>query len=311
MSKNPLSKTQIDRLGDRLKGGSHEEIDLRLLEDYRRSFGDAYQEVVRIIRERGQSPTGRLAKSTPSVVDKLKRESIRLSQIQDIAGCRIVVTDVIEQEQVVETLAAAFHGASVRDRREEPSYGYRAVHIVAEMFGKPIEIQVRTSLQHMWANLSEKSSDVLSPKIKYGGGPVKWRNFLDKGSQSVAAYEVLEKIHSEAVTAHEVFEKSHSKAVTAHEVFEKSHSKAVTAHEVLENAAAELLEHRLPEHKVQEIVEEMEASRLRIKDLAEKMEASRLRIKDLAEEVLSAWNETADLLNKAISWLDERKGEKQ
>jgi len=269
MSKNPLSKTQIDRLGDRLKGGSHEEIDLRLLEDYRRSFGDAYQEVVRIIRERGQSPTGRLAKSTPSVVDKLKRESIRLSQIQDIAGCRIVVTDVIEQEQVVETLAAAFHGASVRDRREEPSYGYRAVHIVAEMFGKPIEIQVRTSLQHMWANLSEKSSDVLSPKIKYGGGPVKWRNFLDKGSQSVAAYEVLEKIHSEAVTAHEV----------------------------LENAAAELLEHRLPEHKVQEIVEEMEASRL--------------RIKDLAEEVLSAWNETADLLNKAISWLDERKGEKQ
>jgi len=297
MTKNPLSKTQIDRLGDRLKGGSHEEIDLRLLEDYRRSFGDAYQEVIRIVREQDRSPTGRPAKSTRSVVDKLQRESIRLSQIQDIAGCRIVVTDVIEQEQVVETLAAAFPGASVRDRRQEPSFGYRAVHIVAEMFGKPVEIQVRTSLQHMWANLSEKSSDVLDPEIKYGGGPVKWRNFLDKGSQSVAAYEVLEKIHSEAVTAHEVFE--------------KSHSKAVTAHEVLENAAAELLEHNLPEHKVQEIVEEMEASRLRIKDLDEKTEASRLRIKDLDEKLLASWNKNADLLNMAISWLYEQEGEKQ
>jgi len=297
MTKNPLSKTQIDRLGDRLKGGSHEEIDLRLLEDYRRSFGDAYQEVIRIVREQDRSPTGRPAKSTRSVVDKLKRESIRLSQIQDIAGCRIVVTDVIEQEQVVETLAAAFPGASVRDRRQEPSFGYRAVHIVAEMFGKPVEIQVRTSLQHMWANLSEKSSDVLDPEIKYGGGPDGWRNRLGTISESVAAYEE--------------FEKASSEAVTAHKEFEKASSEAVTAHEVLENAAAELLEHRLPEHKVQEIVEEMEASRLRIKDLDEKTEASRLRIKDLDEKLLASWNKNADLLNMAISWLYEQEGEKQ
>jgi len=282
-----------------------------LLECYRRSFGDAYQEVVRIIRERDQSLTGRPAKSTASIAEKLLRESTRLSQVQDIAGCRIVVTDVMEQERVVASLRADFPSPSVIDRREKPSHGYRAVHIVAEISGKPVEIQVRTSLQHMWANLSEKCSDVLDPTIKYGGGPVEWRNFLGKISKSVEAYEEFEKKHSEAVTAHEVFEKSHSKAVTAHEVFEKSHSKAVTAHEVLENAAAELLEHRLPEHKVQEIVEEMEASRLRIKDLAEKMEASRLRTENLSEKLVAQWNVNAELLDKAITWLDERKGEKQ
>ena len=85
----PVSKTQINRLGDRLKSGPHTESDLRLLDDYRRSFGQACEAVVRTIRERGQSPTARLAKSTLSIVEKLRRESIRLSQMQDIAGCRV------------------------------------------------------------------------------------------------------------------------------------------------------------------------------------------------------------------------------
>ena len=75
-----LSKTQIDRLGDRLRTGSIEESDLKILDDYRRSFGQAYEEVVRIIRERlNLDLTGRPAKSTSSIIEKLHRESIRLS----------------------------------------------------------------------------------------------------------------------------------------------------------------------------------------------------------------------------------------
>jgi len=92
----PISKTQIDRLGDRLKLDPHAESDLRLLDDYRRSFGEAYEAVVRTLRQRGVSPTGWLAKSTVSIVEKLRRESIRLSQMQDIAGCRVVVGNVVE-----------------------------------------------------------------------------------------------------------------------------------------------------------------------------------------------------------------------
>lgn len=81
MMKNALSKTQVDRLGDRLKGGVHTESDLRLLDDYRRSFGEAYEAVTQTIRQHGQFPTGRLAKSTRSIAEKLRRESIRLSQM--------------------------------------------------------------------------------------------------------------------------------------------------------------------------------------------------------------------------------------
>ncbi len=46
-----LSKTQIDKLGDRLRKGNIEEADLRLLDLDRRSFNDAYEIVVGTIRK--------------------------------------------------------------------------------------------------------------------------------------------------------------------------------------------------------------------------------------------------------------------
>ena len=85
-----LSKTQIDRLGDRLREGRLEDADLRALDAYRRAFSEAYESVIQVIREEvGLEPTGRPAKSTKSIIDKLRRESLRLSQMQDIAGCRV------------------------------------------------------------------------------------------------------------------------------------------------------------------------------------------------------------------------------
>jgi putative GTP pyrophosphokinase len=188
-----LSKTQVDRLGDRLRGGAYGESDVRLLDEYRRSFRDAYESVFRALRNRGFEPTGRPAKSIVSIVEKLRRESIRLSQMQDIGGCRIVVTTAWEQERSVSVLQqAAFPQATVVDRRENPSHGYRAVHVIAEISGKPIEIQIRSSLQHLWAELSEKASDVLDPMIKYGGGPEIWRLFLTATSNLAARYERME-----------------------------------------------------------------------------------------------------------------------
>ena len=188
-----LSKTQIDRLGDRLREGSPSESDLRLLDDYRLTFGEAYETVVGTIRERLQlEPTGRPAKSTRSVIEKLVRETIRLSQVQDIAGCRLLVDDVMEQERVVASLRAAFPRASVVDRRVNPSYGYRAVHVIARISGKSIEIQVRSSLQHVWAELSEQVSDLAEPAIKYGGGPDTIRQALANMATMVAVLESVE-----------------------------------------------------------------------------------------------------------------------
>ncbi len=141
-----FSKSQIDRLGERLRKDQHLDSDLELLDAFRSSFGDAQEAVVRTLREVGLDPAGRIAKTTPSIVAKLKRSHIKLGRIQDIAGCRVVVDNTADQDRVVGLVTGAFAERKVVDRREKPSYGYRAVHVIVEADGKLVEVQIRTQL---------------------------------------------------------------------------------------------------------------------------------------------------------------------
>lgn len=82
----------------------------------------------------------------------------------------MIVSNISEQQRVVDSLCQLFDDVSVVDRRANPSNGYRAVHVIVNHSGKLVEVQVRTELQHVWAELSEKYSDVIHPGIKYGRG---------------------------------------------------------------------------------------------------------------------------------------------
>lgn len=114
---NNLSKTRIDALGDRLRRGRPTQDDLVLLDEFRVSFGPAYDYVVEKLKEMKLAPTGRPEKSTPSVMAKLMRETTRLSQMQDIAGCRILVDDLMQQDNIRDAVEAVFRGCIVFDRR--------------------------------------------------------------------------------------------------------------------------------------------------------------------------------------------------
>ncbi len=142
-------------------------------------------------------PIGRPKKSRQSIADKLRRQTIKLSQMQDIAGCRLVVPDSFVQEIVIDSFETAlkdglFEGLRMVDRRSKPSNDYRAVHLIVKTCGKPVEVQLRTALQHRWAELSEKLSDVIDPKIKYGGGPANVRSLLTKSSVMIMNLEIME-----------------------------------------------------------------------------------------------------------------------
>lgn len=170
-SSRELTKSQINRLGDRLRKGEIQEEDRQLLEDYRLSFTEAYATVVGEIRSRLKlEVTGRPAKTTKSIVEKLRREKTRLSQMQDIAGCRLIVENLEEQDHITNKLVQLFGKTSIVDRRYNSSHGYRALHIIVNHGGKLVEIQVRTLLQDLWAALSERLSDEVDASIKYGGG---------------------------------------------------------------------------------------------------------------------------------------------
>ncbi len=187
-----FSTAAVDQLGERLRKTLTVE-DLRVLDQYRREFGSDYAVVVASLRNTlALDTSGRPAKSTTAIVEKLKRGSMRLSQMQDIAGCRIIVADTLVQDAVVARLATMFPSTSIMDRRDRPSHGYRAVHIIVRPKKRPIEIQVRTVLQHLWAEFSEKAADTFGIDVKYGGGRKTVREVLDRASETVASFERLE-----------------------------------------------------------------------------------------------------------------------
>lgn len=70
--------------------------------------------------------------------------------------------------------------------------------MIVEIGGKSIEVQIRTSLQHWWAELSEKFSDLIDPAIKYGGGD---REALD--SLAVASEEIV-KVETDEELLHDI-----------------------------------------------------------------------------------------------------------
>jgi len=168
-----FSKAEIDRLGERIRASERLSVeDLRILQAWRAQHADALDEVVRIlVQDLGLHPTSRL-KTQDTLIDKLHRETTRLSQVQDVAGCRVEVDGgLAEQDDVVAGVIARFPEAKVFDRRERPSHGYRAVHIVVATAHGLVEIQVRTRLQNLWAQIIERFAEIWGRQIQYGGEP--------------------------------------------------------------------------------------------------------------------------------------------
>ncbi len=185
-----FSKSEVNRLGERLRSGSASTADLKLLDEYRRSFRPAFEEVETAVRLAviGEV-SGRSEKTTTSIEAKLRRSALQLSRIQDIAGLRIVGSDLSWQDATVAGLVAHWPDARVVDRRATPTFGYRAVHVIPVAMGLPIEVQVRTRLQHLWAQVSETAADRVGTALKYGGGPAYLTTLLLAISESVSRIE--------------------------------------------------------------------------------------------------------------------------
>ncbi|PZO11029.1 MAG: hypothetical protein DCF27_01360 [Lysobacteraceae bacterium] len=179
-----LSKSQVDKLGALLRSGSIDADVITRLDCFRREFSDAYQFVERTLTEHlGQSVTGRPSKSTIALCEKLRRETSRLSQIQDVAGCRVVVGNLYDQDELCSNAKILLGRVEVDDRRLKPSHGYRAVHLIVERGRYLVEVQIRTRPQHAWAEISEKIADAFGHEIKYGQGDGEAIEFLHRLSE--------------------------------------------------------------------------------------------------------------------------------
>jgi DNA-binding ferritin-like protein len=164
----PISRSQLDKLGRRLaRDEPISDEDYRLLHLAASMYQAELDTVEERLRRLGFQATTRV-KTTGTLVDKLRRTNLSLASIQDFAGARIVIDGTRqEQDQAVNRIMDAFQdspkAAQRIDRRERPSYGYRAVHVI----DSPTRAQVVEVLAGMAETISELEQAQLSLAATY------------------------------------------------------------------------------------------------------------------------------------------------
>lgn len=160
---------------------------------------------------------GQRLKRVATIVDKLQRQPrMQLARMHDIGGCRAVVGTEDEILDIATHLRRRW--TVVRDYNymaaPKPHSGYRAFHLVVEKNDYLIEVQLRTHVQHRWAELIEVV-DRRNPDfdLKGGSAPAELVEYYRLGSELLAAEERGEQADSDVV---ERFRRLHGEVAGYH-----------------------------------------------------------------------------------------------
>lgn len=139
----------------------------------------------------------------PSILAKLKRfPDMKLTQIQDIAGCRAIVSSVPQ----VYALVKAYKSSDIKHKLvHEDDYidspkesGYRSYHLVYRYYsdkksklwnGLKVEVQLRSALQHAWATAVETVGVFIRHALKSSQGDQDWLRFFQLMGTAIAIRE--------------------------------------------------------------------------------------------------------------------------
>jgi ppGpp synthetase/RelA/SpoT-type nucleotidyltranferase len=139
-----------------------------------------------------------------SIGTKLDREPrMKLTQMQDIGGCRAVVATAAHLKELVEKYAQSsikHKRATIDDYVQKPRRsGYRGIHIVyryhSDKLAKQayedlkIEMQLRSQYQHAWATAVETVGTFIGQALKSSMGPDRWLRFFQLMGSVIAIRE--------------------------------------------------------------------------------------------------------------------------
>lgn len=141
-------------------------------------------------------------KRLSSIQAKLLRfPKMQLSRMQDIGGCRAVLTNVRQTRDLRQVyLTGDLKHALVnqKDYIEQPKEsGYRGIHLMyryrsdrkATYNGLLLEVQIRTQLQHAWATAVETVGTFLEQSLKSSQGSGQWLRFFSLVGSAFALLE--------------------------------------------------------------------------------------------------------------------------
>ena len=197
------SSGDVDRAGESLiqwDGDSDDKsIDeaLDILYDWRRSHGYPLSVFQHTLRKKAREVDSRALvaqrhKRILSIFVKLRRfeGQFPLSEMQDIAGCRAVVSSAKKVQELVEK----YETSRIRHKllykndyiKRPKTSGYRSIHLIfgfhSETYSQfddyRIEMQFRSRRQHAWATAVETVDAFRGQSLKAGKGEYHWKRFF-------------------------------------------------------------------------------------------------------------------------------------
>ena len=168
-----VSNAQLDRLGRAIRDDTMTGADRALLVEMRTVWRDERQWLEHLVRGACTNPTVKVSgrvKNIGTLREKLRRMNGGLSTIRDVVGVRAVV-DGTREDHIFTlyevTMAVAEFSPKLIDRMSDPRSGYRALHLEIRHAGVRSEIQVRSKLQHEWAETMERFADKAGRDVRY------------------------------------------------------------------------------------------------------------------------------------------------
>ena len=178
------SKKRIDKAGRDIRHGCDDELrneSIRIIQNFREvhlyPLMLIKNHLTRAVkRESKKAIVARRLKRLPTIIDKLERptldgkkdNAIKLTRMQDIGGCRAIVPNLNQLNNLHDRLNSSnsVHKIIKTDNYLTPKEsGYGGIHLVYSCFDESeeennwkkikIEVQLRTELQHSWATSLE------------------------------------------------------------------------------------------------------------------------------------------------------------
>ncbi len=201
------SKERINKAGAAIRDGTISHEDARCLDTWRASHRYVLNTFQAILRNRTRGReivVAQRLKRRVTIVDKLSREPrMQLSRMDDVAGCRLIFSDLLSLSEFREN----FHKAKFKHHRKNDldkydyikhpkSLGYRGIHDIYEYDTKSIkgapykglllELKYRTRPQHAWATSVELLTHLTGYEPKFNRGDIKHIEFFRLASEVIA-----------------------------------------------------------------------------------------------------------------------------
>jgi putative GTP pyrophosphokinase len=146
--------------------------------------------VTTVRRDDSIRPAQRFKREDRILTKLLRYPRMRLSQMEDIGGCRVVLPSIDEVYRVLDRIRHNWSDAIESDYIGNPKPdGYRGIHVVKKRDGRLVEVQLRTIAQHVWASQVEISSPRVRFNLKDGEGPADLREYFKQASDRLARHD--------------------------------------------------------------------------------------------------------------------------